>query len=168
MVGTYPFVFDASLLARHAQPAAAGQHPRRASPARPARGVSRTARPDGAPERRRRRPPAPPRRTRAAGSPPRRGPRRGRGRRAARGRASAGALALAPVLALAPAAASAKGFDARPPADGLVAGVGAVLRPLLLAGDSEALHVLAFGIGSRPREILKSPDWLNEVDQALR
>lgn len=25
--------------------------------------------------------------------------------------------------------------------------------PLLLAGDSEALHVLAFGVGSRPREI---------------
>src|SRR4029453_1616119 len=25
--------------------------------------------------------------------------------------------------------------------------------PLLLAGDSEALHVLAFGIGSRPREV---------------
>ena len=48
--------------------------------------------------------------------------------------------------------------------------------PLLLAGDSDALHVLAFGMGSRQREI--GDDWMpdtkgvlkdvrNELDQTL-
>jgi len=44
--------------------------------------------------------------------------------------------------------------------------------PLLLAGDAEALHVLAFGVGSRPREI--DADWkpdtkgvLNDVRKEL-
>ncbi|HEX8027589.1 MAG TPA: methylated-DNA--[protein]-cysteine S-methyltransferase [Vicinamibacterales bacterium] len=38
--------------------------------------------------------------------------------------------------------------------------------PLLLAGDSEALHVLAFGIGSRPREI--DAEWLPDTKGVLK
>jgi methylated-DNA-[protein]-cysteine S-methyltransferase len=38
--------------------------------------------------------------------------------------------------------------------------------PLLLAGDSAALHVLAFGIGSRPREI--DADWLPDTKGVLK
>src|SRR6187431_1272939 len=38
--------------------------------------------------------------------------------------------------------------------------------PLLLAGDSEALHVLAFGIGSRPRDI--DADWLPDTKGVLK
>ena len=38
--------------------------------------------------------------------------------------------------------------------------------PLLLAGDSEALHVLAFGVGSRPREI--GADWKPDTKGVLR
>jgi methylated-DNA-[protein]-cysteine S-methyltransferase len=38
--------------------------------------------------------------------------------------------------------------------------------PLLLAGDSEALHVLAFGIGSRPREI--DGDWILDTKGVLK
>jgi methylated-DNA-[protein]-cysteine S-methyltransferase len=37
--------------------------------------------------------------------------------------------------------------------------------PLLLAGDSEALHLLAFGVGSRPREI--DGDWKPDVKGVL-
>jgi methylated-DNA-[protein]-cysteine S-methyltransferase len=37
--------------------------------------------------------------------------------------------------------------------------------PLLLAGDSHALHVLAFGIGSRPREI--DTDWMLDTKGVL-
>lgn len=37
--------------------------------------------------------------------------------------------------------------------------------PLLLAGDQEALHVLAFGVGSRPREIDAS--WQPDVKGVL-
>ena len=38
--------------------------------------------------------------------------------------------------------------------------------PLLLAGDSEALHVLAFGVGSRPREI--DADWNPDTKGVLK
>jgi len=38
--------------------------------------------------------------------------------------------------------------------------------PLLLAGDSEALHVLAFGIGSRPREV--DADWMPDRKGVLK
>jgi methylated-DNA-[protein]-cysteine S-methyltransferase len=38
--------------------------------------------------------------------------------------------------------------------------------PLLLAGDSEALHVLAFGIGSRPRDI--DGDWILDTRGVLK
>jgi len=38
--------------------------------------------------------------------------------------------------------------------------------PLLLAGDSEALHVLAFGVGSRPREI--DADWTPDTKGVLK
>ena len=38
--------------------------------------------------------------------------------------------------------------------------------PLLLAGDQDALHVLAFGVGSRPREIDAS--WHPDVKGVLR
>ena len=38
--------------------------------------------------------------------------------------------------------------------------------PLLLAGDSEALHVLAFGIGSRSREV--DADWLPDTKGVLK
>jgi len=38
--------------------------------------------------------------------------------------------------------------------------------PLLLAGDSAALHVLAFGIGSRPREV--DADWLPDTKGVLK
>ena len=38
--------------------------------------------------------------------------------------------------------------------------------PLLLAGNSEALHVLAFGIGSRPREI--DAEWLPDTKGVLK
>ena len=38
--------------------------------------------------------------------------------------------------------------------------------PLLLAGDSEALHVLAFGVGSRPREI--DADWIPDTKGVLK
>ena len=38
--------------------------------------------------------------------------------------------------------------------------------PLLLAGDSEALHVLAFGVGSRPREI--DADWMPDTKGVLK
>jgi methylated-DNA-[protein]-cysteine S-methyltransferase len=38
--------------------------------------------------------------------------------------------------------------------------------PLLLAGDSEALHVLAFGIGSRPREV--DADWRPDTKGVLK
>ncbi len=38
--------------------------------------------------------------------------------------------------------------------------------PLLLAGDSEALHVLAFGVGSRRREI--DADWKPDTKGVLR
>ena len=38
--------------------------------------------------------------------------------------------------------------------------------PLLLAGDSEALHVLAFGVGSRPREI--DADWKLDTKGVLK
>jgi len=38
--------------------------------------------------------------------------------------------------------------------------------PLLLAGDSEALHVLAFGMGSRPREI--DADWRPDMKGVLK
>ena len=37
--------------------------------------------------------------------------------------------------------------------------------PLLLAGDSEALHVLAFGAGSRPREI--DAEWMPDTKGVL-
>jgi len=37
--------------------------------------------------------------------------------------------------------------------------------PLLLAGDSAALHVLAFGVGSRPREI--DADWTPDTKGVL-
>lgn len=37
--------------------------------------------------------------------------------------------------------------------------------PLLLAGDSEALHVLSFGIGSRPREI--DAEWKPDTEGVL-
>ena len=37
--------------------------------------------------------------------------------------------------------------------------------PLLLAGDSEALHVLAFGVGSRPRAI--DADWTLDTKGVL-
>ena len=37
---------------------------------------------------------------------------------------------------------------------------------LLLAGDSDALHVLAFGIGSRPREI--DGDWILDTKGVLK
>ena len=38
--------------------------------------------------------------------------------------------------------------------------------PLLLAGDSEALHVLAFGMGSRPREV--DADWIPDTKGVLK
>ncbi len=38
--------------------------------------------------------------------------------------------------------------------------------PLLLAGDSDALHVLAFGVGSRPREI--DADWNPDTKGVLK
>src|SRR5688572_18648064 len=38
--------------------------------------------------------------------------------------------------------------------------------PLLLAGDSDALHVLSFGAGSRPREI--DADWKPDTKGVLR
>jgi methylated-DNA-[protein]-cysteine S-methyltransferase len=38
--------------------------------------------------------------------------------------------------------------------------------PLLLAGDSAALHVLAFGIGSRPRDI--DTDWMLDTKGVLK
>lgn len=38
--------------------------------------------------------------------------------------------------------------------------------PLLLAGDSNALHVLAFGIGSRPREV--DGDWILDTKGVLK
>jgi methylated-DNA-[protein]-cysteine S-methyltransferase len=38
--------------------------------------------------------------------------------------------------------------------------------PLLLAGDSDALHVLAFGVGSRPREIDAS--WMPDTKGVLK
>ena len=38
--------------------------------------------------------------------------------------------------------------------------------PLLLAGNSEALHVLAFGAGSRPREI--DADWMPDTKGVLK
>lgn len=38
--------------------------------------------------------------------------------------------------------------------------------PLLLAGDSEALHVLSFGRGSRPREI--DADWTRDTKGVLK
>ena len=38
--------------------------------------------------------------------------------------------------------------------------------PLLLAGDSEALHVLAFGVGSRPREI--DANWILDKKGVLK
>lgn len=38
--------------------------------------------------------------------------------------------------------------------------------PLLLAGDSEALHVLSFGVGSRPREI--DPSWSRDTRGFLK
>jgi methylated-DNA-[protein]-cysteine S-methyltransferase len=38
--------------------------------------------------------------------------------------------------------------------------------PLLLAGDSEALHVLAFGVGCRPREI--DADWMLDTKGVLK
>ena len=37
--------------------------------------------------------------------------------------------------------------------------------PLLLAGDSDALHVLAFGVGSRPREI--DANWMPDTKGVL-
>ena len=37
--------------------------------------------------------------------------------------------------------------------------------PLLLAGDSDALHVLSFGVGSRPREI--DADWKPDTKGVL-
>jgi methylated-DNA-[protein]-cysteine S-methyltransferase len=38
--------------------------------------------------------------------------------------------------------------------------------PLLLAGDSDALHVLAFGVGSRPREV--DADWKPDTKGVLK
>ena len=38
--------------------------------------------------------------------------------------------------------------------------------PLLLAGDPEALHVLAFGVGSRPRDI--DADWQPDTKGVLK
>jgi methylated-DNA-[protein]-cysteine S-methyltransferase len=38
--------------------------------------------------------------------------------------------------------------------------------PLLLAGDASALHVLAFGVGSRPREI--DSDWKPDTKGVLK
>ena len=38
--------------------------------------------------------------------------------------------------------------------------------PLLLAGTSEALHVLSFGVGSRPREI--DADWMPDTKGVLK
>ena len=38
--------------------------------------------------------------------------------------------------------------------------------PLLLAGDAAALHVLAFGVGSRPREI--DADWAPDTKGVLK
>ncbi|HEX6163958.1 MAG TPA: methylated-DNA--[protein]-cysteine S-methyltransferase [Vicinamibacterales bacterium] len=38
--------------------------------------------------------------------------------------------------------------------------------PLLLAGDSEALHVLAFGVGSRPRDI--DAEWEPDTKGVLK
>jgi methylated-DNA-[protein]-cysteine S-methyltransferase len=38
--------------------------------------------------------------------------------------------------------------------------------PLLLAGDSEALHVLAFGVGSRPRHI--DAEWMLDTKGVLK
>jgi methylated-DNA-[protein]-cysteine S-methyltransferase len=38
--------------------------------------------------------------------------------------------------------------------------------PLLLAGDSEALHVLAFGVGSRPRDI--DAEWMLDTKGVLK
>jgi methylated-DNA-[protein]-cysteine S-methyltransferase len=38
--------------------------------------------------------------------------------------------------------------------------------PLLLAGDQDALHVLSFGVGSRPREI--DADWRPDTKGVLR
>ena len=38
--------------------------------------------------------------------------------------------------------------------------------PLLLAGDAEALHVLAFGVGSRPREI--DAEWMPDKKGVLK
>jgi methylated-DNA-[protein]-cysteine S-methyltransferase len=43
---------------------------------------------------------------------------------------------------------------------------GSPVGPLLLAGDSEALHVLAFGVGSRPREI--DADWTLDTKGVLK
>jgi len=37
--------------------------------------------------------------------------------------------------------------------------------PLLLAGDSDALHVLSFGVGSRPREVAR--DWMPDTKGVL-
>ena len=38
--------------------------------------------------------------------------------------------------------------------------------PLLLAGNPDALHVLAFGVGSRPREI--DADWTPDTKGVLK
>ena len=38
--------------------------------------------------------------------------------------------------------------------------------PLLLAGDSDALHVLSFGVGSRPREV--DAEWMPDKKGVLR
>ena len=38
--------------------------------------------------------------------------------------------------------------------------------PLLLAGDTDALHVLAFGVGSRPREI--DAEWKPDTKGVLK
>jgi methylated-DNA-[protein]-cysteine S-methyltransferase len=38
--------------------------------------------------------------------------------------------------------------------------------PLLLAGDSDALHVLSFGVGTRPREI--DADWMPDAKGVLK
>lgn len=38
--------------------------------------------------------------------------------------------------------------------------------PLLLAGDSDALHVLSFGVGTRPREV--EADWIPDTKGVLK
>ena len=40
------------------------------------------------------------------------------------------------------------------------------MGPLLLAGDQDALHVLSFGVGSRPREI--DADWKPDTKGVLK